>query len=213
MSTATLEPEHMNWHARLRVDKYRPGAERDAMHQLFPRRARLIDKATARGIELPSLFLPHVSKAMYDELNIEPGSFTEVDGNLLTSAGIARLGSLLIGGGGQAYDSTHTAIGAGDTNTAAAQGNTDLAAAVNAANRWFQVADAANPTFAALTLTVVATFATGNGNFAWAEWGIAGNTSSAAAAATAPLLNRKVASIGTKTSSVPWVATATVAIS
>lgn len=222
MSTALLDradTDRGKWQAHAHIDKYAAGDEAELLHLLHPGEMVLLDRVKARnGGELPlllppGLVVPHISKAMFEAYGATVIGEVDEPGNLLANAGINRLGSLLIGGGGQAYDNTHCAIGAGDTNTAAAASQTDLAATVNAANRWFQVADATYPTFASQVLTVVATFATANGNFAWAEWAIAGNTASAAAAATAPLLNRKVAALGTKTSAAAWAFTVTITIS
>ena len=41
------------------------------------------------------------------------------DGNLLTTAGLARITSLIIGGGGQAASNGSAGLGVGDTSTAA----------------------------------------------------------------------------------------------
>lgn len=211
MPTVTAT-EHGNWAAHAHIEKFHAHHERDAMHQLYPVRARLVDAAKNRGHKLPTFLVPHITGDQMLALNADPYEIVDEPGNILMNAGIARLGSLLIGGGGQAYDATHTAIGAGDTNTAAAASQTDLAATVNAANRWVQLVDS-TPAFASQVLTCVATFATGNGNFAWAEWAIGQNTSSAAAAITAPMLNRKVAALGTKTSAAAWAFTTTITIS
>jgi hypothetical protein len=58
-------------------------------------------------------------------------------------------------------------------------------------------------------LSFTATFATGDANFVWAEWGIdQGVAGSGTAAATTPLLNRAVSAQGTKVSGQTWTATA-----
>jgi hypothetical protein len=134
------------------------------------------------------------------------------EGNLALNAGINRLGSLLIAGGGQGLDNAHCRVGVGNGSTAVVNTDTDLSAAAGSSNRWFNMADSANPTFAAQVLTVVSTFSTANGNFAWAEWGIDFGTA-ASAVVTAPLLNRKVVSLMTKTSSVVAAFTTTITFS
>lgn len=203
-----------NWKAHAHIDRYRAADQRDALHTLHPSKMLAFEKALREGRPLdPALMPPRIEKAMFDALGISPFGTQDEVGNLLANAGINRFGSLLIAGGGQAYDHTHTALGAGDTATAATAADTDMGAAVNASNRWFQVADTSYPAFATQVLTVIATFPTGNGNFAWAEWAIAGNVSSAAAAATAPLLNHKIAALGTKTSAAAWAFTVTVTFS
>jgi hypothetical protein len=58
-------------------------------------------------------------------------------------------------------------------------------------------------------------FGTADGNFAWQEWGIDIGTATVSSGNTvnAVLLNRKVASNGTKASGQTWTATATITIS
>lgn len=134
-------------------------------------------------------------------------------GNLLTTAGLNRLTSLLIGAGGQAMTNTATRLGVGNSSTAEAVGQTDLQAAAGSANRWFQVMDATYPQQSNGVVTVKATFATGDGNFVWNEWGIDIGTPTVSSGNTvaANFFNRKVASLGTKASG-SWVLTVTVTI-
>jgi hypothetical protein len=133
-------------------------------------------------------------------------------GNILLNAGINRLEDLLIGAGGQALDNTHCRIGAGDGTTAVAATDTDLSAAAGSTHRWFQVMDATYPSRSSQTITFKATFGTGDGNFTWNEWGIDAGTASGNTV-TAPLLNRKIASLGTKTAGATWAFTVTLTIS
>lgn len=144
------------------------------------------------------------------------------DGNLLTRLGLARIGNLLIGATGaasQALNATHARIGVGNSSTAAATTDTDLAAAAGSGNRQFKLVDSITQGTGANSgvTTVVATFATGQANFAWAEWGIDGGTAdgttvTSETASTPGLINRKVASLLTKTSSVVAVFTVTITI-
>lgn len=213
--TELTQSDHGNWSAHAHVDHYTAANERDVMHTLYPKRAAFLEKAEKQGFasRLPKILVPHIKGEDYQSFGIDPKSVKDEAGNLLVNAGINRMGLLAFGAGtGQIYNTANTAIGAGDTNTAAAASQTDLSATVNAANRWIQVVDS-QPTFVAQVLTCVATFATGNGNFAWAEWCIGQNTSSAAAAVTAAMLNRKVAALGTKTSAAAWAFTVTITIS
>lgn len=142
-------------------------------------------------------------------------SLTEVfesKGNMLLNAGVQRLLDKLIGAAGQALDNTHARIGVGNGTTTAAAANTDLSAAAGAANRYFMTMDATFPSRSSQTLTFKATFGTGDGNFAWQEWGIDAGTAGGTTV-TAPLLNRKVESMGTKSAGATWVHTATIVIS
>lgn len=215
MTAAVLDRDtSFEWHAHAHIDKYKAADERDAAHILFPRRAQLCERAAKRGLTVPKfIHVPHITGAMMKAIGADPYGTMDEDGNLLVNAGINRMGGLAFGAGtGQIYNTANTAIGAGDTNTAASASQTDLSAAVNASNRYVQVVDS-QPAFASQVLTCVATFATGNGNFAWAEWAIGQNTSSGANAITAAMLNRKVASLGTKTSAAAWAFTVTITIS
>lgn len=150
----------------------------------------------------------------FEGLGVRPYETIVAPGNLLTTAGLARLSSLVQGAGGQAASNLATRLGVGDSNTAAAVGQTDLQAAAGSTHRWFQTMDATFPSFVNGVQTFKATFATGDGNFVWAEWGIdigaptvtSGNT------VNATLLNRAVQSLGTKVSGT-WVPTATITIS
>ena len=145
---------------------------------------------------------------------VKPYAVAESEGNLLTTAGLNRMTSLIIAAGGQAGTNTAARIGVGNSATAAAIGQTDLQAAAGAANRWFQIMDATFPTQANGVITYKATWATGDGNFVWNEWGvdIGTPTVTSSAVVNANMFNRAVASLGTKVSG-SWVLTATITIS
>lgn len=180
--------DSIRWRPKLEVDKFTD----DAVMLLARRLGR-----TPTGTELIESVLPR--------------EHLEVAGNLLTTAGLNRLTSLLIGAGGQALTNTATRIGVGNSSTAEAVGQTDLQAAAGAANRQFKVMDATYPQQANGVVTARSTFATGEANFVWAEWGLDIGTPTVADGTTvnALLLNRKVQAMGTKASG-SWVATATV---
>lgn len=155
---------------------------------------------------------PHVHVAKWHdsadhEAGVAPDEIAEAAGNLLLNAGITRLLNLLVGAGGQAFDATHCRVAVGDSSTAAAASQTDLQAATN---KYYKLVDSVN--VSAQTATIVATFGTADGNFAWNEWGIDVGTASGSTV-TAPMLNRKVASLGTKASGSTWVITVTITIS
>lgn len=137
----------------------------------------------------------------------EPDSVETFESNLLLNAGITRMLDKLVGNAGQVYDATHTRIGVGDSSTAAAASQTDLQAATN--KQWV-LCDSVS--VSAQTLTVVATFTTALANFAWQEWGIDNGTANGTTV-TAVMLNRKVASMGTKASGATWVLTVTIVVS
>ncbi len=132
-----------------------------------------------------------------------------VDGNLLTTAGLVRLLNLLIGTAAtQAFDATHTRIGVGNGSTAAAVGDTDLSASAGSTNRWFQLVSGAGSvtTGPPTKVSFSATFGTSDGNFAWQEFTVDQGTASGNTV-TAPMLNRKVQSLGTKVAGSTWTMT------
>ena len=141
------------------------------------------------------------------QLGCLPDEVSEHPGNMLLNNGIARLLDLLIGAGGQALDATHCRIGVGDSTTAASAAQTDLQAATN---KYFKLCSSV--TRASQTITVVASFGSSQGNFAWEEWGIDFGTADGTTV-TAPLLNRKVTTMGTKASGSTWQLTVTITVS
>lgn len=202
------------WSAHATLTKFTAAAERDTMHDLAPCRAAVVESARKSGIHLPNRMIPRVSADAMMARGFAPTVVEDYPGNLLVNAGINRMEALLLNAGAtQAYDATHTAIGVGDTATAAAATDVDLNAAVAAANRYIQVADATYPSAAAQVVTIQSTFATGNANFVWNEWGVGQNTTSGAVAITAPMLNHKVTNLGTKTSAAAWALKITIQIS
>lgn len=147
---------------------------------------------------------------------IRPFEAGYVPGNLLTTAGVTRIVSLLIGAGGQALTATSARIGVGSGGGTAAAADTDLSAAAGAANRQFQVMDATFPTQSAGTVNLQATFGGTLANFSWTEFGIDIGTPTVTAGTTvnAVLLNHKTGiGQGTKASGQTWVAQASISIS
>jgi hypothetical protein len=146
-----------------------------------------------------------------------PTDVKEEEGNMLLYGGISNIWQCLIGNGtgtaGQAltfFNNGNAYIGVGDSTAAEAATQTDLQAATNKVR---QAMDATYPTHTdattsgAATITFKATFGTAAANFAWQEWLIANGSSGGRA------LNRKVASLGTKTSAASWAFTVTVTLS
>lgn len=179
--------EHGNWHVVAAYEKW------DDVEEL--------DKRGLLGLQAAQLRqeLPPTSEGIWDH------------GNLLLTAGITRMLNLLIGAGGQALDHTHCRIGVGDGTTAVTAADTDLSAAAGSTHRYFTMADTSYPSVATNVLTVVASFLTADGNFAWNEWGIDAGTANGNTV-TAPLLNRKVPStLGTKTTGT-WALTVSITI-
>ena len=154
--------------------------------------------------------------ADFEALKVKPVEYVDGEGNLLTTAGLTRLVSLLIAAGGQGVTNTSARIGTGNGAGSAAIGDTDLGAAAGSTNRWFQIMDATFPSAAGAVATLKSTFATGDGNYAWNEWGIDVGTPTVTSGNTvaALLLNHKTsAALGTKTAGSSWAFTVTITFS
>jgi hypothetical protein len=138
----------------------------------------------------------------------------EREGNLLLIGGASALFQYMLGNGtttaAQAltyFNNANARIGVGDSTTAAADTQTALQAATN---KLFKAMDATYPqhtdstgTAGSKSVTFKSTFGTADANFAWQEWGIDNGTR---------LLNRKVESLGTKTSAATWALTITLSL-
>ena len=85
-------------------------------------------------------------------------------------------------------------LGVGDSSTAYAATQTDL---IGTTNKAYEALDSA-PVVATNVITLVATFETGDANFAWNEFGCF------ASGSPTEMYTRKVQSLGTKTSAAEW---------
>lgn len=149
---------------------------------------------------------------------VQPYETIEREGNLLMYGGVSCLWQTLIGNGtataGQAltyFNNAQAAIGVGDSTTAAAATQTNLQAATNKLRKAMEATYPTHTdgtTSGAATITFRSLFATGDANFAWQEWGIFNSATDA----VGRMLNRKVESLGTKTSAASWQLTVTVTL-
>lgn len=119
-----------------------------------------------------------------------PLEVREIAGNLLVNAGIQVMLDKLIGAAGTVFDNANAKIGVGDSTTAAAAGQTDLQAVTNKLRKGME---AGFPSRAGQTMSWKASFGAAEANFAWQEWAIFN------ALTAGTMLNRKVESLGTKT--------------
>lgn len=148
-----------------------------------------------------------------------PYETVHYDGNLLLGGGVSCLWQALIGNGtataGQAltyFNNTQGAIGVGDSATAASVTDTDLLAASNKLRKGMNASFPAHTdgtSAPAQSIQWQSTFSTAEANWAWNEAGVFNSASSG----TGRMLNRKVTSMGTKTSSSSWQITFTISIS
>jgi hypothetical protein len=171
---------------------------------------RYDEKATQRAADV-GLVSP--TDDDFDRLGIAPYDVSEAARNLLTTAGIGRIATLLNAGTGNLIASTTARVGVGNGAGTAAIGDTDLSASAGSANRWFQTCTVTTPSN---VLTFAATFASADGNFAWNEWGIDIGTATVTSGNTvnAVLLNHKTSfAQGTKASGQTWTMTATITFS
>ena len=126
--------------------------------------------------------------------------------NLLLNEGINELWTLVCGTGATKFDSANAYIGAGDSDTAASAAQTGLQAA---SNKLYKAMDGGYPTYgSSQKATWRSTFGTSEANWAWEEITVANGNSD-----SADNLNRKVQSMGTKTSAYARTATLDITLS
>jgi hypothetical protein len=170
----------------------------------------------------PGLLIP---RALNTGKIVKPYDVQEVEGNILTIGGASIQWQTLIGNGtttsGQAltyYNNANAHISVGDNSgTAAADTQTELQAATN---RVRKAMDATYPLHTDTTGTAGSksaafrsTYATGDANFVWNEWGIFNGAGTGGPPTTGGrMLNRKVEALGTKTSAATWVLTITLSL-
>lgn len=112
----------------------------------------------------------------------------------LTTAGINFITQAVMGLG-TPFNAANTRLGVGNGTTAFAVGQTDL----QGASKFRKVLDSGYPSVSGNTIALRTTFAQGEANFAWNEWGIFN------AATGGVMLNRVVESNGTKQNNQTWI--------
>jgi len=119
----------------------------------------------------------------------KPYEVIQREGNCLLNSGIDQMWDLITGvDTTYIYDYAKAFIGVGDSTTAATATQTDLQAASNSK---YNAMETGYPTSTTQKATFKASFATDEANFAWNEWVVK--------TTGAECLNRKVESLGTKT--------------
>lgn len=188
----------IKWHPRIEVVKYDASSiaalTRDLGHE-------------PSGPEL---------RALEAAGRIAPDDILRAEGNLLTTAGLTRICSLITGAGGNAFNSSNAYCGVGDHNgnatNDAAVGDTALSASTN--KYYLGTPDSLSASGA--TITAVFTYGGAVANFAWNEWcwGIAnGAITPGTTIPTGVMLNHKIQALGTKGSGASWTLNATVTLS
>jgi len=113
------------------------------------------------------------------------------------------LAAKLVGGAAALYDNANAYIGVGNGTTAFSAAHTDL----QGASKLRKAMDATYPQAASGVMTFRSTFATGDANFAWEEWGVFN------ASAAGTMMNRVVQNNGTKASTETKQVTVTITLS
>jgi hypothetical protein len=119
-----------------------------------------------------------------------PYEVIEGEGNCLLDTGIDEMWDLVTGGSANHFDSTYAQVGVGDSSTAADASQTDLQAATN---KTYNGMESGYPTSTDQKATFKASFGDSEANYVWNEWVVKQSSS-------AKCLNRKVESLGTKSS-------------
>ncbi len=177
---------------------------------------RVFDRVDPQG-RLGGVTVGELQARLLLGAGVEP-EYQEVFGNLLMYGGASCQWQTLIGNGTATADQALTffsnaraAIGVGDSTTVAAATHTDLQAASNklrvAMNATYPL-HTDGVTSGAASIAFASTFSTAQANWAWQEWGIFNSVT----AATGRMLQRKVESLGTKTSASAWTLTLTLSL-
>jgi hypothetical protein len=120
----------------------------------------------------------------------QPYEVIDKEGNLLLNSGIDEMWDLIVGDSANHFSNASAQIGVGDSDTEASASQTDLQAATN---KTYKGMESGYPTSADQKATFKASFGDSEANYAWKEWVVKQATSG-------KCLNRKVESLGTKTS-------------
>lgn len=138
----------------------------------------------------------------YDQFN--PYEEKESHGNLLLNTGIDEIWDLVTAAAGAtAFDNGNAHIGVGDSATGADPTDTDLKAVTN---KKYNPMEATYPLSTSQKVTFRSSFADGDANYQWNEWGVCN------ASGSDKMMNRKVEDLGTKTSGT-WQLTVEITLS
>lgn len=175
--------DHIRWLASFKVEKYEEDIA--ALRQ------------ERYGIYVPdrTLWTPEFEEKLglidADLLKrLKPYEVIEGEGNILVNAGINLVWNLVAGAGGTAFSNANAHLGVGDSTTAAAASQTDLQAATNKLRKGMEATFPVTGSNQKIQLK--SSFGTSEANFAWNEW------ASFNASSAGTMLNRKVESLGTK---------------
>ncbi len=120
----------------------------------------------------------------------------------ITTAVCTEIAKMIMGAAYTAFDNSNAHLGVGNSSTAFAAGQTDL----QGASKLRKAMEASYPQRSGADLDYRSLFGTSDANFAWEEWAVFDNSTGGT------MLNRKVSSLGTKTSSESWQLTVTLTV-
>lgn len=213
--------------SQLRIERFSDHQVTEAVQDraLIPKRLSRFDRVQLRFGKPDRLQIVRALRVVEGDelraLGIDPYSITEVEDNIQTYTGMNNMLRLLIGttvsAGGTNYGNGNARLLVGNGNGSVPTAlitDTDLAAPTGATTRYCNACDATYPNTpnggnnsAAAILTAQATVSSGNGNFAWNEWGMDSGGASGTGAASG-LFNHKGVSLGTKSGG-SWILQAT----
>jgi len=121
----------------------------------------------------------------------------------MTDAAVTHVAKTLIGEAVTAFNNANAYIGVGDSTDAFDATDTDLQAPTNVFRK---AMEPGYPSRSGDILTFRSLFSTSQANFDWEEWAVFNASSSGT------MLNRKVETIGTKTSAESWQLTVDITV-
>lgn len=201
--------EHANWHCTARLLKYKEDIDAFAHRKTFYARALrwLADSAPWLGKPIGRFAYDKVVGRLERKFYATHRAYEDryIMENCLLNSGINEMWDLITGavsGASHIFDNAAATIGVGDSATAAAAIQTDLQASTN---KTYKAMESSYPTSTTQMATFKASFGSSDANYAWAEWVVKQATS-------AICLNRKVESLGTKSSGT-WTLEVTITLS
>lgn len=185
--------EHANWHMKSRISKYHEDIDAFAHRNSFwAKGLRFLEGVWGLGFlasPIYNLTVGRLERKFY--ALFVPYEVIEQEHNCLLNSGINEMWDLVTGavsGADHIFDNSHAQIGVGDSTDEEDATETDLQAATN---KTYKAMEGGYPTSTSQKATFKSSFGSSDANYAWQEWVVKQSTS-------AICLNRKVESLGTK---------------
>jgi len=187
--------ESGKWYMKATLSKYREDIDVFAhRNSLWARGLRFMMNIWLIGILASFLYDQTIGRLerQFHKL-FQPYDVIHQEHNCLLNSGINEMWDLITGevsGASHIYDNAAAQIGVGDDDTAADPAQTDLQAG---SNKTYKAMEGGYPTSTSQKATFKSSFGSSDANYAWKEWVVKQSTSTIC-------LNRKVESLGTKSS-------------